>query len=179
MVLVHSNKTKWVIKGKVKTMNAILDKLVVDVDRLGITHERISSLEMMVHKTLEERFVNIKERIGKLSENLKTMVNIINNSLKSTTKGLYVLNEKALKLSGKPLELGDIEKEMEDVNCSNLVEKNEDPAPSMEKDVDVGSCLRTRSKTKKWVAFSFEELKDVMEMHEENLASVNVLEKML
>lgn len=40
-----------------------------------------------------------------------------------------------------------------------------------------------RSKTKKWAAISFDELKDVMEMHEgvieENLASVNVLEKML
>lgn len=34
-------------------MNVMLDKLVVDVDHLGVSHEeRISSLEMMVNKIL-------------------------------------------------------------------------------------------------------------------------------
>lgn len=70
-------------------MNVMLDKLVVDVDHLGITHEeRISSLEMVVHKNLEEIFINIDEKIGKLSEDLKTMVNISNPTKKTSATRL-------------------------------------------------------------------------------------------
>lgn len=111
------------------------------------------------------------------------MVSINNNSLKTIAEGLSILNEKALKWMRKYLELGEIEKAIEDANCLKLVEKNVDSTPALEKDVEVESCLRKRSRTKKRIVVEFDELKEVVEMHEgvieQNMVSMNVLEKML
>lgn len=165
-------------------MNVVLDRIFVDVDRLGRTHEeRIYFLEMTIQKYFEERFVNIEERISKISDFLKIVVNISNSSLKSSAKGLSILNEKVINWTGKSLDLGDHEKVIKEVNRMNLDKMAEDICLDAEKNLDAGPCFRTRSKFKKRASISFQELKDVVEMHkgviEENMGSANVLEKLL
>lgn len=181
--MLRGNQKEWTIKGKVKTMNVMLDKLIKVADRRRASHEEsISSLEMLANKSLEDHVARFEERTGTMLDDLRIVVNISNNSLKTTTRGLSVLNEKALNWTGKPLDLGELEKVIDDINCSNRVEKAEESTPVLEKDVQVGPCFRTRSKTKKRVVVSMDEIKDVMDMQEvikENMASMNVLDNML